>query len=104
VLYVVGEDGGNLNTIFPLRFRDRTLLCIAHRLRTILNYDRIMVLEAGQIAVSPNFVRPICILINRIQEFAPPIDLFLKEDGIFHGMCMKSNITRDDIEKGGRLL
>jgi ABC-type transport system involved in Fe-S cluster assembly fused permease/ATPase subunit len=33
-------------------FKDRTILCIAHRLRTIISYDRICVMDAGQIAVS----------------------------------------------------
>ncbi|KAF8585441.1 ABC protein [Ramaria rubella] len=79
------ETDSKIQYTIQTEFHDRTLLCIAHRLRTILNYDRIMVLEAGQIV-----------------EFGRPIDLFLEEDGIFHGMCAKSNITRNDIEKSSR--
>jgi ABC-type multidrug transport system fused ATPase/permease subunit len=33
-------------------FGDRTLLCIAHRLRTILSYDRILVMADGIVEVS----------------------------------------------------
>ncbi|KDR67063.1 hypothetical protein GALMADRAFT_80226 [Galerina marginata CBS 339.88] len=33
-------------------FKDRTLICIAYRLRTILNYNRILVLDSGRIMVS----------------------------------------------------
>ncbi|KAF8530160.1 ABC protein [Hysterangium stoloniferum] len=62
-------------------FKNRTLLCIAHRLRTILAYDRILVMDNGQIS-----------------QFGPPVDLFKKENGIFYTMCLKSNITLSDIE------
>lgn len=61
-------------------FSDRTLLCIAHRLRTILGYDRILVLDAGAIC-----------------EFDTPVNLFMKEDGAFRSMCERSNITMEDI-------
>ncbi|KAH9003061.1 ABC transporter [Lactarius hatsudake] len=62
-------------------FRDRTILCIAHRLRTIISYDRICVLDNGQIA-----------------EFGVPEDLYA-QDGIFRGMCEHSSITLDDIRR-----
>ncbi|KAH8995032.1 ABC transporter [Lactarius akahatsu] len=62
-------------------FRDRTILCIAHRLRTIISYDRICVLDNGKIA-----------------EFGVPEDLYA-QDGIFHGMCEHSSITLDDIRR-----
>ncbi|PVF97426.1 ABC protein [Serendipita vermifera] len=61
-------------------FRDRTLLCIAHRLRTILSYDRICVMEAGTIA-----------------EFGPPEELYENPTGLFRGMCDRSSIYADDI-------
>ncbi|PBL03741.1 ABC protein [Armillaria gallica] len=63
------------------QFRDRTLLCIAHRLRTIISYDRVLVLEEGRVA-----------------EFDSPSNLFLRDDGIFRGLCDRSNISFDDIE------
>ncbi|KAH9068493.1 ABC transporter [Lactarius deliciosus] len=62
-------------------FRDRTILCIAHRLRTIISYDRICVLDNGKIA-----------------EFGVPEDLYA-QDGIFRGMCEHSSITHDDIRR-----
>ncbi|KAJ7510425.1 ABC transporter [Mycena galericulata] len=66
-------------------FEDRTILCIAHRLSTIIAYDRICVMDAGQIA-----------------EFDTPASLFLKQDGIFRGMCDKSSISLDDIKMAAK--
>ncbi|KAH9173294.1 putative ATP-binding cassette transporter protein YOR1 [Lactarius sanguifluus] len=56
-------------------FRDRTILCIAHRLRTIISYDRICVLDNGKIA-----------------EFDVP-EVLYAQGGIFRGMCEHSSIT-----------
>jgi ATP-binding cassette, subfamily C (CFTR/MRP), member 1 len=60
----------------------RTMICIAHRLRTILGYDRILVMDGGRVA-----------------ELDTPMNLFDLQGGIFRGMCDRSNITRSDIEK-----
>lgn len=59
-------------------FKGRTLLCIAHRLRTILAYDRILVMDRGRVA-----------------ELAAPLELF-DQGGIFHAMCERSGIRRED--------
>ncbi|PWN27227.1 hypothetical protein BDZ90DRAFT_232770 [Jaminaea rosea] len=61
-------------------FASRTLLCIAHRLRTIISYDRIAVFDAG-----------------RVVEFASPLSLFDRPDGIFRDMCLKASITREEM-------
>lgn len=61
-----------------------TILCIAHRLRTILNYDRILVMDQGQIA-----------------EFDTPLALYQTEDSIFKSMCDNSGITLDDFGNAG---
>lgn len=56
-------------------FSDCTILCIAHRLKTILDYDRIMVLDKGQ-----------------LKEFDTPRKLY-NSRGIFRQMCDKSLIS-----------
>jgi ABC-type multidrug transport system fused ATPase/permease subunit len=66
-------------------FADRTILCIAHRLRTIIGYDRICVLDAGTIA-----------------EFDTPANLFAREGGIFRGMAERSSISAEDIRLAQR--
>ncbi|KAL4793767.1 P-loop containing nucleoside triphosphate hydrolase protein [Aspergillus venezuelensis] len=60
-------------------FSGKTLLCIAHRLRTIINYDRIVVMDAGGIA-----------------EMDTPVNLW-DLNGVFRGMCERSGISREDI-------
>ncbi|KAJ8108032.1 hypothetical protein OPT61_g8455 [Boeremia exigua] len=59
-------------------FAGKTLLCIAHRLKTIIGYDRICVMDQGQIA-----------------ELDTPINLY-EQGGIFRGMCERSGIRRED--------
>ncbi|KAM0271868.1 hypothetical protein ACHAQH_008953 [Verticillium albo-atrum] len=60
----------------------KTLIAIAHRLRTVLLYDRVCVMEQGRIA-----------------ELGPPLKLW-EEEGIFRGMCERSGITREDFMNG----
>ncbi|KAJ2783043.1 hypothetical protein GGI15_002728 [Coemansia interrupta] len=60
-------------TIRGPEFADSTLFCIAHRLRTIIDYDRVLVLDKGGIG-----------------EFDTPWNLLQKEDGLFRGMCEKT--------------
>lgn len=59
-------------------FADCTILCIAHRLNTILNYNRVLVLEDG-----------------RIVEFDNPKALF-EAGGVFTQMCSRSGIVSED--------
>ncbi|KDQ09674.1 hypothetical protein BOTBODRAFT_137615 [Botryobasidium botryosum FD-172 SS1] len=63
-------------------FKDKTVICIAHRLNTIVFYDRILVMDAGKVA-----------------EFDTPLALFDREGSIFREMCDKASLTRDDIVK-----
>jgi ABC-type multidrug transport system fused ATPase/permease subunit len=73
------ETDSKIQTTIAEEFRHCTILCIAHRLKTIIKYDRIMTLERGKIA-----------------EFDVPKNLFKDEHGIFRQMCDKSNITIED--------
>jgi ABC-type multidrug transport system fused ATPase/permease subunit len=54
-------------------FRESSLLCIAHRIKTVADYDRILVLDQGQIV-----------------EFDTPYTLMKNKDGVFHQMCERS--------------
>lgn len=60
-------------------FDGKTLLCIAHRLKTIIGYDRICVIDHGRVA-----------------EMDTPLALF-DMGGIFRSMCDESSIGRDTI-------
>ncbi|KAJ3029051.1 UNVERIFIED_CONTAM: hypothetical protein HDU68_000264 [Siphonaria sp. JEL0065] len=68
------------------RLWDRTIFCIAHRLRSVADYDRILVLDYGQIV-----------------EYASPYELIMEQDlssvaeerkslitGQFHKMCQET--------------
>ncbi|CAG8733244.1 36712_t:CDS:10 [Gigaspora margarita] len=54
-------------------FKDNTVITIAHRLRTVADYDRILVMESGNIV-----------------EFDIPYLLLQKPGGLFREMCEKS--------------
>merc|ERR1712109_53933 len=56
-------------------FKDCTVLTIAHRLNTVLDYDRILVLKEGAIA-----------------ELDTPRNLLKVEGGIFKGMCQDAGV------------
>ncbi|WPK25507.1 hypothetical protein PUMCH_002824 [Australozyma saopauloensis] len=62
-------------------FSQSTILCIAHRLKTILHYDRILVMDQGRVA-----------------EKGTPWVLY-KLNGLFKQMCDKAQITEDDFRK-----
>ncbi|KDR69404.1 hypothetical protein GALMADRAFT_272012 [Galerina marginata CBS 339.88] len=76
------ETDQRIQQTIATEFKDRTLICIAHRLRTILKYDRILVLDGG-----------------RIMEFDSPLTLF-RRNGVFRGLCDNSSITEQDIVGG----
>nr|VWO95278.1 Transcriptional regulatory protein SEF1 [Ganoderma boninense] len=76
------ETDAKIQHTIQTQFRHKTLLCIAHRLRTIISYDRILVLDSGNIA-----------------EFDSPQNLFNVPGSIFRGMCERSGITLDEIER-----
>ena len=61
--------------------KDTTILTIAHRLKTIIDYDKVLVLDAGE-----------------VKEFDKPYTLFKQKDSIFRGLCEKAKIVDSDFE------
>ncbi|KAG0209533.1 hypothetical protein BGX33_005482 [Mortierella sp. NVP41] len=53
---------------------DATILTIAHRIRTIADFDRVLVMNAGEVA-----------------EFDRPYTLMRQEDSLFRSMCERSS-------------
>lgn len=74
------ETDDKIQNTIATGFRGKTLLCIAHRLRTIIGYDRICVMDSGRIA-----------------ELDTPLELWRK-GGIFRSMCDRSGIRMEDIK------
>jgi ABC-type multidrug transport system fused ATPase/permease subunit len=63
-----------IQTTIQKEFNNGTLLTIAHRLRTIIQYDRLLVLENGQML-----------------EFNTPYNILKISHGVFRNMCEKSS-------------
>ncbi|KAL9586159.1 MAG: hypothetical protein Q9212_001080 [Teloschistes hypoglaucus] len=64
-----------------------TIITIAHRLQTIIDYDKVLVLDKG-----------------KVMEYDAPWELMQKEDGIFRGMCEMSgdiDILTEEAKKAG---
>ncbi len=66
------ETDALVQRIIQTEFADVTLISIAHRLQTVAYYDRILVLDAGQIA-----------------EIDTPLTLFDAPSSIFRSLCNK---------------
>ena len=79
---VDAETDKKIQNTMATAFKGKTVLCIAHRLKTIIGYDRICVMDQG-----------------RIIELDKPLSLW--EDGkAFRGMCDRSGIRREDFFDG----
>ncbi|KAJ7104581.1 hypothetical protein C8R43DRAFT_1047311 [Mycena crocata] len=67
------KTDSKIQTTIREEFTDSLLITIAHRIRTIIDYDRLLVLDKGKLV-----------------EFDTPLRLIEKEDGVFRSMCLKS--------------
>jgi ABC-type multidrug transport system fused ATPase/permease subunit len=63
------ETDAVIQRMIRREFNDKTILCIAHRLNTIMDYDRIVVMAAGEVV-----------------EFDTPANLLQNPDGVFTSM------------------
>jgi len=78
------ETDAKIQATIREEFGDSLLLTVAHRLRTVIDYDRLIVLDKGEVA-----------------EFDTPLNLIQKEDGLFRNMCLKSG-TFTELESAAR--
>ncbi|KIK57337.1 hypothetical protein GYMLUDRAFT_46212 [Collybiopsis luxurians FD-317 M1] len=76
------ETDAKVQQTIQSEFASSTLLCIAHRIHTIVHYDRILVMDSGRVA-----------------EFGTVLELYDRgtEDSIFRSLCNESGLSRDDI-------
>ncbi|KAF6760644.1 cadmium ion transporter [Ephemerocybe angulata] len=74
------ETDAKVQRTIQTEFASSTLLCIAHRLNTVAYYDRILVMDRGEVA-----------------EFDTVLNLFDNEGSIFRSLCNESQLTRSDI-------
>lgn len=63
-------------------FSNRTIITVAHRLNTILDSDRVIVLDKGQVI-----------------EFDTPANLFKKEGGSFQSLMKQAGLEIEDEAK-----
>jgi ATP-binding cassette, subfamily C (CFTR/MRP), member 1 len=64
--------------VIKKQFADKTVLTIAHRINTVVNSDRILVLSKGE-----------------IQEFDTPENLLAREDSVFAKLYKESGKVKD---------
>ena len=64
-----------IQNTFSTFFKNCTILTIAHRVKTIINYDKILVLDDGKVA-----------------EFDTPDKLLKNQSSLFYHLYMKSSL------------
>ncbi|KAL2127159.1 hypothetical protein VTI74DRAFT_11218 [Chaetomium olivicolor] len=74
------DTDDRMQGVLRAAFRDRTIICIAHRLRTVLWYDRVYVMDQGRVA-----------------EEGSPLELFRRQGGMFRAMCVRHGITDEQV-------
>jgi len=65
------DTDAKLQALIRTAFSGRTLLCIAHRLQTVIDFDRLLVMEAGRVAALGT---PSALLEDRSSAFSQIID------------------------------
>jgi hypothetical protein len=67
------------------------IILVAHRLRTVIDYDRLIVLDKGEVRIMIGYEwLTLTRTLSQVAEFDTPLKLIQKEDGIFRMMCLKS--------------
>merc|ERR1711973_164032 len=70
------ETDDLIQSTIRTEFADCTIITIAHRLNTIMDSNRVLVLDQGQ-----------------IKEFAPPSELLANKQSIFYGMAKDAGLV-----------
>ncbi|KAF7299119.1 ABC bile acid [Mycena indigotica] len=79
------ETDAKIQNTIRQEFTGSLLITVAHRLRTIIDYDRLVVLDHGKVV-----------------ELDTPFKLIQKEDGVFRSMCLNSG-SFAELETAARL-
>ncbi|KAJ4474310.1 multidrug resistance-associated ABC transporter [Lentinula aciculospora] len=78
---VDAETDAKIQETIQSEFASSTLLCIAHRIHTIVHYDRVLVMDSGKVA-----------------QYGTVLELYdCGSDSIFRSLCEESGISRTDI-------
>ncbi|KAJ2999390.1 hypothetical protein HDV02_003008 [Globomyces sp. JEL0801] len=67
------ETDSKIQQTIRSEFINGTILTVAHRLKTIVDYDRVLVMDDGKVG-----------------EFGTPYELLSNKNGLFHSMCVES--------------
>ena len=76
---VDGETDAHIQRMLRSRFNDTTLLTIAHRLNTIMDYDVVLVVDKGK---SAEFGTPAELLSNKDSIFSQLVESTGKESSV----------------------
>lgn len=68
-----------LQTTIRSEFKNRTILTIAHRINTILDSDKVIVLDKGEVA-----------------EFNTPKELLKNKESLFYSLCKQGGFIKDE--------
>jgi ABC-type multidrug transport system fused ATPase/permease subunit len=77
---VDNDTDAKIQATIRTEFADRTIICIAHKLRTIIDYDKVLVLDKGKVI-----------------EFGTPLNL-IEQNGTFRSMCEDTGEFQELVE------